>query len=155
MRTKKYSFDLAGQMAECEANYARIMQLLPDMTEVDRREFAVDLPGAQPGRLQIVIRERCKYTTMVDVSQLSPHSSAPFGEALQPPCFSLRVYHDARMAEVVTFNHHQQLRPKYDYPNNKMYQRDEKAQLNIFLGEWLSHCLQYGYALESPAKLPL
>jgi uncharacterized protein YqiB (DUF1249 family) len=29
-----------------------------------------------------------------------------------------------------------------------MYHQDEKAQWNRFLGEWLSHCLKYGYHLE-------
>ncbi|MEE8057912.1 MAG: DUF1249 domain-containing protein [Pseudomonadales bacterium] len=148
MLKKKYSIDLAGQMAECEANYARIMQLLPDMEAVDQREFGVDMPGGRSIRFQIVVRERCKYTTMVDVSQLPLSSSSAIPETLQQaPCFSLRVYHDARMAEVIAYNRHQRLRPSYNYPNNKMYHRDEKAQLNTFLGEWLSHCLQYGYAL--------
>jgi len=28
-----------------------------------------------------------------------------------------------------------------------MHQPDEKAQLNLFLGEWLSHCLACGHEL--------
>ncbi len=147
---KKYSIDLAKDQAECEANYARLMQLLPDIDDVDKREFGVHQPGGAHLRLQIVIRERCKYTTMLDISQ-GPSSLE--GLALPIPCFSLRVYHDARMAEVVSFDQHRQLLPRYEYPNKNMYQCDEKSQLNAFLGEWLSHCLQFGHALDdvSPA----
>ena len=136
--------DLAAQMAECEANYARIMQLLPDMDTVDQRQFSVDLAGSESQQFRIAVKERCKYTTMVDISRQSEHASKPWATA---PSFSLRVYHDARMAEVVAFDRHRRLQAKYDYPNDNMYQRDEKSQLNTFLGEWLSHCLKYGQAL--------
>ncbi len=151
---KKYSIDLAAQMAECEANYARIMRLLPDMENIDSREFGVDMPGSAPAQLRIAVTERCKYTTMLDVCQETVPAVAgvlpePLSEA---PVFSLRVYHDVQMAEVVGFNHHRRIQPQYDYPNENMYQRDEKVQLNRFLGEWLSHCLKYGHALGNPAR---
>ena len=150
---QRYSIDLAAQMAECEANYARIMQLLPDMENIDSREFGVEMPGLSSSRLHIEVTERCKYTTMLDVRQraLPPGRQLP-GGVTEAPWFSLRIYHDARMAEVVAFNRHRRIRPRYDYPNDGMYQRDEKAQLNKFLGEWLSHCLKYGHVLDDPAK---
>lgn len=147
---KRYSIDLAGQMAECEANYARIMQLLPDMATIDQRDFGVLLAGGSAVQFRIAVTERCKYTTMIDINQQSSASAWP-QEWAKAPFFSLRVYHDARMAEVVAYDRHQRLRPKYDYPNDNMYQRDEKAQLNTFLGEWLSHCLQHGHSLDDAA----
>ena len=59
------------------------------------------------------------------------------------------MYHDARMAEVVSAEHARRLRSIYPYPNEAMHQPDEKAQLNLFLGEWLSHCLACGHELAS------
>jgi uncharacterized protein YqiB (DUF1249 family) len=148
---KKHTFDLSAQMAECEANYARIMQLLPDMDTVDQREFGVELPSGQSVLFRIDVIERCKYTTMVDIYQHVASSSISSDE-LPPwavaPSFSLRIYHDARMAEVTAYDRQQAMRSSYDYPNAKMYQRDEKTQLNSFLGEWLKHCLKYGHGLE-------
>ena len=145
---KKYSVDLAGQLAECEANYARIMKLLPDMLRTDQRDFSVELAGGEQVQFRMVITERCKYTTMLDINQ---QSLSPGLQAWSPvPCFSLRIYHDARMAEVVAFDSHQRFCPRYDYPNMNMYQRDEKFQLNRFLGEWLSHCLKFGRELDTP-----
>lgn len=148
MLNKKYSIDLAGQQLECEANYARIMRLLPDMAYVDQSQYEIEFSRSAPEQYQIVVKERCKYTTMIDIRQLPSNRTPSWLESLNAsPWFSLRVYHDARMAEVIAYNRHQRLQPSYDYPNDKMYHRDEKAQLNKFLGEWLSHCLLYGYVL--------
>lgn len=153
MRKKRYSIDLAGNMAECEANYARLMQLLPDMQTMETREFGVELPGNAPTQLQITVTERCKYTTMIDVSQSQSAVAEQLPAVLSGVAsFSLRIYHDARMAEVIAFNRHRRIHARYDYPNDNMYQRDEKAQLNKFLGEWLSHCLKYGHVLDDPSR---
>lgn len=147
---QRYKIDLAGQQAECEANYVRIMKLLPDMSFVDSREFGVELAGSTPVAIRIAVTERCKYTTMLEVSQLQ--ASTKWSNA---PCFALRVYHDAQMAEVIAFDRHHRLRPCYEYPNENMYHSDEKAQLNLFLGEWLSHCLHYGHELTTPGVTDL
>jgi uncharacterized protein YqiB (DUF1249 family) len=149
MLKKKYTIDLAGQMAECEANYARIMKLLPDFEETDQRLLAVELPDGEPVEFCIEVKERCKYTTMVDISQFQSSIDTPPWTVA--PFFSLRIYHDAQMAEVVAYDRHRGVRPSYEYPNDKMYHRDEKVQLNTFLGEWLSHCLKYGRALDGNA----
>lgn len=157
MIKKRYTVDLSGQQAECEANYARIMQLFPDMLEIDARQVGMALAGQ--GALGFVFRvtERCKYTTMMDIiasgSRDTASSHTANLESWQPdwskPLFSLRIYHDARMAEMVSYNHHRHLLPSYEYPNNNMYQRDEKSQLNKFLGEWLSHCIHYGHSVDN------
>ena len=67
---------------------------------------------------------------------------------LPTPRLEVRVYHDARMAEVVGAEHARRFRSVYPYPNVDMHQPDEKSQLNLFLGEWLSHCLACGHELE-------
>lgn len=141
------------QLAECELNYARIMRLLPNMEEVDHCEFGVSLVSGNKTRFRLSVDERCKYTTMLSLSQLQTVM-----DWSQAPHFELRVYHDVLMAEVVSFHGHQShrnLKPVYDYPNEKMLHCDEKAQLNRFLGEWLSYCLQYGYTLDASSKAGL
>ena len=147
MKPKKQSVDLAAQMAECEANYARTMKLMPDMAEVDEREFMVQLPTGLAVQFRFLVLERCKYTTILEFSQLD----SCFGQQLDwapAPHFTLRVYHDARMAEVSAFHGNHRLRSNYEYPNKSMFHRDEKAQLNQLLGEWLKHCLDHGHVSE-------
>lgn len=158
MIKKRYTVDLSGQLAECEANYARIMRLFPDMLEVDDRQFGMALAGQDTAGFTFSVTERCKYTTMMDIvpadggDMTASLNGTPKSWQPDPgkPLFSLRIYHDARMAEMVSYNNHRHLLPSYEYPNNNMYQRDEKSQLNKFLGEWLSHCIRYGHSVDSP-----
>ncbi len=138
----RYSVDIAALHATCESNYARLMQLFPDYETVNHREF--QLPGGQRVRIDVV--ERCRYTTLLKVCQQG-------GDAwLMAPRFDLRAYHDARMVEVTSFQSRRHIEARYDYPNDDMHARDEKAQQNIFLAEWLSHCIEQGCSvLELPS----
>jgi hypothetical protein len=62
----------------------------------------------------------------------------------------IRLYHDARLAEVISNQDIRHIKPRYDYPNNQMHQPDEKQQINVFLKEWLQLSLQLGQS-EMPA----
>jgi len=138
----RYKVDLPAQMAECEANYYRLLKLMPQHQQVDYWRFAIEA-AAQEKHLQIRILERSRYTTTVQLAQLDirlPHEIC----WLHMPKLTVRLYHDARLAEVLAWEGHKRLRPHYDYPNQAMYHSDEKAQLNRFLGEWLSLSLQQG-----------
>jgi uncharacterized protein YqiB (DUF1249 family) len=95
------------------------------------------------GVLVLDVLLACPYTTTLRVRQ---EHSLPW---LPVPHLEVQVYHDARMAEVVSAEHTRRLRSIYPYPNEAMHQPDEKAQLNLFLGEWLSHCLACGHELAS------
>lgn len=143
-RDSRYRLDLSGLHAECEANYARLMDLLPKLSEVDRRDFQLGGADSEAGvRVSIEVTERCPYTTMVTVSQ--QQAVTPW---VEPPRFEVRLYHDANMAEVVQYSGLRKVSARYDYPNEAMHQKDEKHQLNRFLGEWLRHCLAVGHSLD-------
>lgn len=139
---KRYQVDLAAAQAECEANYARLQRLLPALARraacPDRHAFGVGVDQ----QLHIAITERGPYTTTLEISQ------PPLGVPSLAPRLTARVYHDARLVEVVAFTSRRRVQPRYDYPNPAMHQPDEKAQWNRFLGEWLSHCLQHGFSLD-------
>jgi len=70
-------------------------------------------------------------------------SSEMINTILQPN-MSIRLYHDAQMAEVISSQNIRQVKPRYDYPNKDMHQQDEKQQINQFLNEWLHVCLELG-----------
>lgn len=136
---RRYQVDLAAVQAECELNYSRLLRLLREFPD-DSRCFGV---GAHQ-QLSVHVVERCPYTTTLEIAPSPlPHD----GEA---PCMTVRVYHDARLAEVVACAGRRRVQPRYDYPNEDMLQPDEKAQWNRFLGEWLSYCLQHGFSLDHP-----
>ncbi len=114
---KEYHVDLAGLMRVYETNYAKMNSLLPiDPTVGDTRSYQVSQMA-----YQLEIKEITRYTTLVDVCQC-----------------------DARVAEVCASEQISRVEARYDYPNKRMMQKDEKFQVNQFLGEWLSFCLRHG-----------
>ena len=140
---ERYRLDLIELQATCEANYARLMRLLPDMRGlVGSRRVALSQGEQMLGVLTLEVMLDCPYTSTLRVSQ---EHSLPW---LPVPQLQVQVYHDARMAEVISAEHARRFRSIYPYPNVFMHQPDEKAQLNVFLGEWLSHCLALGHEFE-------
>lgn len=145
----RYKVDLPAQMAECEANYHRLLKLMPQHLTINDWQFAIT-GGSRNHYLQIRVIERSRYTTTVQMAQLDIR--LPDQHIwLQMPKLTVRLYHDARLAEVLAWEGHKRLRPRYDYPNTAMYQSDEKAQLNRFLGEWLALSLQRGRSTDNLA----
>lgn len=144
--TKKHGYvpDLVADMAECDANYIRLNQLFPNMDSEDDMRFGVRTRTAEGATVQIAITERCPFTTMV-VVRVTAESDQPL---IRWPNLSLRVYHDVRSAEVVEFERHRNFQYRYTTPNRDMFQPDEKSQINRYLGELLTHCIEHGYSLE-------
>ena len=131
---KPYHVDLAELMRVYETNYAKLNALLPVGHEVgDVRCYqAVNMV------YQLTVNEVTKYTTLLDICQSDEMPVFPL------PKMSVRLYHDARVAEVCASGDFSRVKAKYDYPNTKLLQKDEKFQLNKFLGEWLTFCLKTG-----------
>ncbi|MCK8073066.1 DUF1249 family protein [Vibrio splendidus] len=131
---KTYHVDLAELMRVYETNYAKLNALLPVGHEVgDVRCYqAVNMV------YQLTVNEVTKYTTLIDICQSDAMPVFPL------PKMSVRLYHDARVAEVCASGDFSRVKAKYDYPNTKLLQKDEKFQLNKFLGEWLTFCLKTG-----------
>ncbi len=140
--TRRYSIDLPRHMAVCDANYLRLQKLFPAMREEDQVEFAVS-PGDSSMQVRLQVLERGPFTTVLGLLHLG------VGERSAAPTFKIRVYHDARSAEVFEYQRQTRFCAVYDYPNPRMRQRDEKAQVNLFLGEVLAHCLRFGIASTS------
>lgn len=137
-RVKKQPFkvDLVRLHALCEANYARLLRLFPDYEQGNTREFSV---GTAKVRLEVL--ERSRYTTFFRL-----HQSHAEDRWLGHLVVDVRAYHDAGMLEVGTFQSHRQIQARYQYPNSRMFQQDEKLQQNQFLADWLEHCQANGRA---------
>lgn len=143
MTRKRYRVDLIADGAECDANYVRMHRLLPGLFDLDERSVTLPLPGEQGERtLTFRVTERCPYTTTVIVRL--ENGEADWHAMLPAPELTVRLYHDARTAEVTAYQGQDRFRGLYDYPNDQGRQPDEKAQLNRFLGEYLALCLAEG-----------
>ena len=146
MAKRRYNIDLSSHLAECDGNYLRLTRLMPDIERSTRRDFRV-LSGATSTAtammVTIEVLDRCPYRTVVAL-----HQRAALGSV--ETYIKVRLYHDARSAEVIEFQGQRLFEAEYDYPNRKMRQPDEKAQINRFLREFLNACLAHGVANEEP-----
>lgn len=185
MSNRNYSIDLIKQMAECDANYIRLLKLIPQLSAYRDKSFLEhalrDMPAEQHKKIQLAqqqepekllegitsefviadlensnekvtvvvkIAEAFKYTTTLEIFQ----KPAP-KEWMTNPSMLVRAYHDASTAEVTSYQGHRNLKPRYSRPNPKMYHCDEKMQVNAFLGEWLSLCLNVGRSTKAETYL--
>ncbi|WP_085304090.1 DUF1249 domain-containing protein [Colwellia polaris] len=137
---KKYRPHLPTLMALCEINYMLLLRILADKEQVGEQRcfFISDFLS-----YRITVNEVTKYTTLITINQEANIRGYNLTELFRPKMV-VRLYHDARMAEVISNQDVQQIKPRYDYPNEKMHLPDEKQQVNYFLKEWLQLCLKFG-----------
>ena len=135
-----YKVNLIRQHYICESNYHKLLKLLPALSKKDNHSFKVS-HGIHQGVMCFQVIDRAKYTTVIRLS-----FQADWNQWLSVPTMSVRLYHDARMAEVISAQKLRHFQSVYDYPNEKMLQPDEKEQLNRFLSDWLNFCFSAGHA---------
>lgn len=152
---RRYVPDLKKMSAACEGNYIRLKKLLPDFQLGCEKSFLMTHSANHKGgvnaaagaknnneaRITLRVTESFPYTSTIELIQegVSPGW-------ITPPSMIVRVYHDARSAEVTSYQNQKRIQGKYVYPNPQMRMPDEKAQLNQFLAEWLIHCFTFGHA---------
>ena len=124
------------------------MKVQADKTQLDQqRHFFINNHLAY----NVTVNEVTRYTSLITFEQqaLEPLTSInksknkTLTHSLHPR-MSIRLYHDACIAEVISSQDVFQVKPRYDYPNKRMHQQDEKQQINQFLNEWLHLCLAHG-----------
>jgi len=124
------------KMRAFEMNYVRIMQLIPDLPESGGAVLLSK--NSEQGQIRIELIERSPYTSRLELVHQIP--------ALQGWIPDMRIcvhaYHDAEVAEVVSYQSQKGFEARNAYPNPRMHHPHEKAELNRFLSEWLDHCLK-------------
>ena len=96
--TQRYRIDLSAHIAECDANYLRLMKLAPDLDTAQQRVLVL-VVADRCVTVSIRLLERCPYTSLVEVSQHPWLEGLAF--TLPQPRLTVRMYHDARSAEVM------------------------------------------------------
>lgn len=133
------SYVVENSLGLYESNFVKLTALLPGLPHEWGRYVAV-AAGMAP--IDVEILERNPYTTTVHIRQSL--TGQPWVSDLG---MKVRIYHDARVAEVICYQGVQALQPFYPYPNPKMLQPYEKRRVNQFLGEWLNYCLAHRLSL--------
>lgn len=118
-----------------ERNYMALRRLCPTLGELDGQHVSSP-EGASPLHLRLL--ERSRYTTTLDLSQR-------IGDAGRAPALPVRVYQDARQAEVLLTGVHPDGLNCEPVADGRQRELTVCWQANLFLHDWLVHCLQQGH----------
>lgn len=127
-RHNGYQVDVSRFLALCSRNYFNILRWLPAVCD----QGQIWQVEGDFGCLEVKLLENTQYTQLIEISR-----PVEISQLIDTPKVVVRVYHDAKLAEVLTSRQIYRLRAVYDYPNIRMYHRDEKYQVNAFLEELL------------------
>jgi uncharacterized protein YqiB (DUF1249 family) len=129
-------------MREYERNFERLRFLVPDLREL--RGNTVSRADAVPDLHLQVIDQSAYTTTMVMTYALEID-----GAQTPEPEVQVRVYHDARMAEVLAVR---EPGPsgRSGWCSLRHSAMSRKWRFNRFLGKWLAYCLQQGHGQFEP-----
>lgn len=147
---KKYRPSLSKLMNLCSINYMLMLKLVANNEEKgqQRHFFISDFLS-----YTITINEVTRYTTLLTIAQDTTIMGQQLNKLFEP-IMVIRLYHDAKMAEVISSQDIKQVKPRYNYPNEVMHLPDEKQQINLFLKEWLQLCHHLGKTNITPFKQP-
>lgn len=133
-----------------ECNYINMRRLIPVMPKTP-----VALVSRIPGSLDLYFKliERFRYTSELSLT----YRFIQYGTAFAEPDLRVRVYHDARLAEVLTA--HLRHFPAFDAESLATQYADStqlhsRWKINRFLFKWLNYCLRQGHRFAEPSLQP-
>ena len=121
-----------------EYNYQALSSMLQETALTQNGQVGIDL-----GLYHVVLclLEETRYTQLVEIRIKFTNSEQIMPDAV----FEIRIYSDAKVAEVTSYQGSKRLQPRYAYPNPLMYVPDEKYQNNLLLYDWLCTCSRLNY----------
>jgi uncharacterized protein YqiB (DUF1249 family) len=127
---KKYIPDLERRLSCCSKNYQKLAQIIPTHFT---GEGTITLSLGQLGYLEIRLESLSEYTWALTLR----HTPRKWPTWLTGAQMQVRLYHDAKLAEVVSFSGNDAVSEQNSSLDVNMLYPDEKQQLDDFLGEWL------------------
>ena len=127
-------------MALYESNYIRLRRILPVLHAMPAQAVS-EAPGALA--LHFMLEERTPYTTTLRLTYLFRDAEGEF----PAPDLLVRMYHDARLAEVLRCGRLRGRREALYDLRTARAGLDEKWRINRFLQKWLGFCLRQGHRL--------
>lgn len=123
-----------------ERNFCALSEMLHLCQVLEQGTAEFELSGS---RVALSLLERSRYTLLVDIQQT--FLAAEQQHLLSDLRFTVRIYLDAKLAEVISYQGQQPREPRYAFPNKRMFYPDEKRQTNLVLYDWLSNCSRLNF----------
>ena len=125
-------------MSLYESNYIRLGWLIEDLSVVDG-PIVSSVAGDCP--LHLKVEDRGRYTTTLTLTYMFDGDAEPLAD----PDLQIRVYHDARLAEVQSsarWHRHAMLESMRSSLARAL---GERWLRNIMLNKWLDYCVERGH----------
>jgi uncharacterized protein YqiB (DUF1249 family) len=125
-------------MSLYESNYIRLGWLIEDLSAVEGR-IVSSVEGDCP--LHLEVEDRSRYTTTLTLTYMFEGEAAPLAD----PDLQIRVYHDARLAEVQSsarWHRHAMLE---SIRSSLARALGERWLRNMMLNKWLDYCVERGH----------
>lgn len=133
-KKRRTSGRFASLMELYENNYMLVRLLIPELRTLDEGHYVSRVSDAMDLELSQI--EHSRYTTTFNLTYRFENSLRQPRE----PDLTIRLYHDARTAEVVTG-----LIQTQRAESRRKRGLDDSWQLNRFLFKWLRYCLHQGH----------
>jgi uncharacterized protein len=143
-RSKPGSF--VSLMSLYESNYIRLGWLIANLRDVDGSRIS-SVAGDCP--LHLRVDERCRYTTTLTLTYLFDDGDTQVAD----PDLQIRVYHDARLAEVQScarWHRHAMLEA---IRSDLARALGDRWLRNVMLNKWLDYCVERGHRFAATPEL--
>ena len=126
----------------CEKNYLLFSQIFPSLNQESIFSFGLPMENSKLNEVSISLNKISKFTSDIKVC-----FSAELSKEIE---IEVRLYHEAKMCEVIRFQgYHQSLISILPSQKKFGFTKDEKYQWNSFLNKFLTICKESGRSLEN------
>jgi len=133
-------------MSLYESNYIRLAALVPELHTIEGVHVS---RVAGDCALHLAVDERSRYTTTIRLTYVFDDA----GQPLADPDLLIRVYHDARLAEVqacARWHRHSLLEALRSQLARAL---GDRWLRNVMLNKWLDYCVERGHCFaDSPRR---
>lgn len=142
MENKEKYIELKEFHFFCEKNYLLFSKLISNFEKEKSFSFGIPLGSLKVNKVSISLSRVSKFTSDIKIS-----FSAELSKKIE---IEIRLYHEAKMCEVIRFQgFHQSLVSIFPSQKKFGFTKDEKFQWNSFLNKFLTVCIESGRSLEN------
>ena len=142
MENKEKYIELKEFHFFCEKNYLLFSKLISNFEKEKSFSFGIPLGSLKVNKVFISLSRVSKFTSDIEIS-----FSAELSKKIE---IEIRLYHEAKMCEVIRFQgFHQSLVSIFPSQKKFGFTKDEKFQWNSFLNKFLTVCIESGRSLEN------
>jgi len=130
-----------------ESNHVRLAMMLGELTEMGGYYRSV---GADNMTLHVSVLDIQRYTTTFKMTYWFDVD----GEQVADPDLEVRVYHDARLAEVMSCRSSARNEVLRAFDADHGSELDKRWTRNTMLNKWLEYCVDLGHRFETVEDSP-